>query len=499
MTDLAMRGQADTSIDTSVLDRSLVHGVSWTGAVKGITQLLSWLIVIVVARLLTPQDFGLVAMATMFLGLTATALEFGLTFAILTLRDLSEDHIAQLHSVALLVGFLVSAVWCAVAAPLSWWFDAPQLTSVVVALSGSFVLDSLRIVPTALLTRALGFKYLALLDGFRALLAALVTLALAVSGANYWALVLGQVLATTATTLLLLVQRPQRFAWPQFLALKSSLVLSRQLLIGQLAWYGYTNADFLIAGRALGPAALGTYRLAWTLASTLSEKILGMFSRVPTALFAAVKEDRGALRRYFLLLSEVLAMLIVPASAGLALVAQDFVLLALGNKWSATIVPLQFLCWHASINALGTLLAPILQVTGQPMFPVRCGLCALALLPPAFYLLGIHWGTAGIAAAWLLVFPLTLAPEYVRVFRTLGITVPAYFASLWPALRGTAVMSMVVLTLRTLTPGEWPLALRFGLEVACGGATYLTLGFMLHASRLRALVTLLRGSHGGRA
>ena len=72
MTDLAMRGQADTSIDPSVLDRLLMHGVSWTGAVKGLTQLLSWLIVIVVAHLLTPQDFGLVAMATMFLGLTAT-------------------------------------------------------------------------------------------------------------------------------------------------------------------------------------------------------------------------------------------------------------------------------------------------------------------------------------------------------------------------------------------------------------------------------------------
>jgi PST family polysaccharide transporter len=436
-------------------------------------------------------------MATVYLGLTALVTEFGLGTAIVALRDLSEELLAQLHTVALLVGLAAFAVSCAVAYPLSRFFGAPEVASVVVVLSCSLVLDALRTVPTALLARTLRFKYLALLEALRALVAVSLTVGLAAFGAKYWALVFGNILAALVTTLLLLTLRPQRFARPRFRALRSTLTFSSQLLLGQVAWYGYTNADFLVAGRVLGKIALGEYTLAWTMSSTPGDKIMAIFGRVIAPMFAAVKHDSQALRRYFFLFTEGFANLIVPTALGLALVAPDFVLLAFGAKWSAAIVPLQLLCCYLPIHMLAVLLAPVLNAKGDAKYPMRVGLCALAILPPAFYLSGARWGTVGIAAVWLAVYPLILLPMYARVFRTLGIRVTEYLACLRPTLGSAAVMTLVVLTIRAVVPASWPLALLFSIQVVSGVAAYVAAGLFLQRRRLQVLRDFFRALRAG--
>jgi O-antigen/teichoic acid export membrane protein len=479
------------------LDRKLVQGVSWSGGIKGLTQLVSWASTVIVARLLSPQDVGLVAMATVYLGLTALVSGFGLGNAIIALRDVSDDLLSQLHAVALLVGLAAFAVSCVVAEPLGRFFGAPELAPVVIVLSCTLVLDSLRAVPTALLTRGLRFKYLALLEALKTLVAVSVTVGLAAAGATHWAIVLGNVVGALVVTVLVLVVWRQPFARPRFGALKPTLTFSSQLLLGSLAWYGYSNADFLVAGRVLGRTALGEYTLAWTMSTTPGDKIMSMFGGVMPTMFAAVKHDVHALRRYFFLFSEGMANLVVPMALGLALVAHDFVLLAFGAKWSAAILPLQLLCCYLPIHMLSVLLAPVLQVQGDAKYPMRLGLYTLATLPPAFYLAGTRWGTVGIAAVWLAVYPLILLPVFARVFRTLGIRVTEYFAHLRPILGSAAVMSVVVLTIRALLPRDWPLALLFSIQVASGAAAYVAATLFLQKERLKVLTDFFRAARSG--
>lgn len=481
-----------SAADTRLLDRTIRRGISWTGGLKGFTQLLSWASTILVARLLSPGDFGLVAMATVYLGLTALVTEFGLGLAIVALRDLTKEHLSQLHTVALLVGLAAFVVSCLAAVPLSRFFAAPELASVVVVLSTSLVLDSLRTVPTALLARELRFKFVAMLDAVRALVAVALTVGLAAFGAKYWALVLGNVLAAAVTTLVLLTMRPMRFGRPRFKALKSTLTFSSQLLLANVAWYGYSNSDFLVAGRVLGKVALGEYTLAWTMTSTPGEKIMAIVGRVIPTMFAAVQRDTQALRRYFFLFTEGLAILVVPAAVGLALVARDFVLVAFGSKWSAIIVPLQLLCCYAPIHMLAALVAPVLQVKGDARYAMRWGLYALVFLPPAFYLAGARWGTTGIAAVWVVVYPVILVPSYVRVFRMLQISVREYLTCLRPTLGSTAVMAAVVFVTRALLPPNWPLPVQLGMQVAFGAAAYVAAVLVLH--RLSILAEFLRAT-----
>jgi len=116
-----------------LLDRKLVRGVTWTGGIKGVTLFLSWISTIVVARLLSPDDYGIVAMATVYLGLTTMITDFGLGSAIVAMREVSEELTAQLHAVAAIIGVVAFLISCAVAIPISRFFGTAAVAPVVIA------------------------------------------------------------------------------------------------------------------------------------------------------------------------------------------------------------------------------------------------------------------------------------------------------------------------------------------------------------------------------
>jgi len=113
-------------LDARALDRSLLNGIAWTSGAKWASQLLTWASTLVVARLLSPEDYGLVGMASIYLGVITLLSEFGLGSAVVTLRELSEEQVAQINSVSLLFGLASFALSCAAAVPLGHFFHAPS-------------------------------------------------------------------------------------------------------------------------------------------------------------------------------------------------------------------------------------------------------------------------------------------------------------------------------------------------------------------------------------
>ncbi|HMC21782.1 MAG TPA: oligosaccharide flippase family protein [Thermoanaerobaculia bacterium] len=475
---------------TGVLDRTIARGVTWTAGIKAATVVVSWACTIVLARILNPQDYGIATMATVYVGLTSMVTDFGLGAAVIALPDLSEKLAAQLHTAACAVGGIAFAISCILAVPVSRFFKTPNLVPVIIVVSTLLIFDSIRLVPTARLGRELRLKDLALLDGYRAFIALVLAVPLALLGARYWTLVVGNVVAALVVTAVVLARVPQRFARPVFHEVKPTLKFSSHFLTNQLAWYGYTNADFMVAGRILGKVALGEYNLAWLIVCAPGDKILSIFGRVMPMVLANVQRDVQALRRYFLLFTEVLGILIIPTAVGLALVARDFVFLVFGAKWAAAVVPLQLLSIFIAIHVVGTPTDRLLQSIGQASFPARLRMVMLVVLPTAFYLSGSRWGTAGIAAMWILVYPLLLVPMFARAFRSVGISVRGYAATLAPTLLSTGLMVLVVFGIRMLP--QSPLAARFALEVACGAITFVGSAMLIQRRRLGMLADFVR-------
>ena len=470
---------------------AFISSIAWTGGVKWSVQIVTWGSTVVVARLLTPEDYGLVGMASLYLGYVTRINEFGLGTTILTLRELDRRQVAQMNSVALILAIAGVLVSWAAAIPLGNFFNAPQLPLVVVVMSSSFVVTALATVPRALLQRDLRFKLLALVDGSRAVITALATLLLAWLGFRYWALVAGGLIGTALGTAIVAVKRPHPFAWPRWGPLKRALTFSSSILTGRLAWYWYTTADFLIAGRVLGKAPLGAYTFAWTLATMGPSKVTDLISKVTPAFFAAAQDDPAALRRYFTKLSEGIALLTFPTTVGLALVAEDFVHLVLGERWLGAITPLQVLAVYAGIRSLAPLLNQILVVVGEERFAMWNTLAAAVVMPVTF-LAGSPWGGVGIAMGWLMVHPFVLLPALRRVMNRIGLTAGEYFGALWPASSATIAMAVVVFAVQTGIPPSWPLSLSFGLQVVAGATTYAGVLVMFHRARLEEAKGMIR-------
>ena len=473
------------------LDWSLIRSISWTAAAKWSSQVLTWISTIIVARLLAPEDYGVIAMAGAFLGLLALVNEFGLGAAIVMLRNLSHEQITQINGLSIILGgagFLVAVL---AALPLSAFFAASELPWVVVAMGAGLIIASIRSVPCALLEKELRFKLLAVLEGGQAFVQAGVVVLLAYVGLKYWALVWAGLLSSVIASGIAIMVRPVKPAWPKLSALKSAMSLSWYIIGGRLSWYVASNADVFIAGRVLGQASLGAYTFGATLASMPMDKITALVNRVTPSFFSSIQNDSAALRRYLLNLTEALALVTIPSAVGLSLVADPFVRLVLGEQWEGAIAPLQVLAVYAAIRSVTSLLPPILMVTGGARLAMLNGLWAAIVFPCAFYV-GSHWGTVGIALAWVIVHPCNLLPLYWRVFKTIGLTAGPYFNALRPALAAASVMAALVMAAKLFLPPGWPLFVTLALEVFIGTAAYVLAIIALHGRRLRLFVNLVR-------
>jgi len=477
----------------SKLDGALLRGMAWTGGVNWLTQVASWGSTMIVARLLSPEDYGLVGMAGVFLGLVTMLSEFGIGAAVVQLRTLTHEQIAQVNTLSVAFGVCAFTLSCIAAAPLAAFFNAPQLRWVVVAMSTAFVITSFRTVPQSLLQRDLRFKRLAFVDGIQALILAGLTICFAALGFRYWTLVLGGVSSALMSTALMVYNRPHSFARPRVDSVREALTFSKHIISQRLAWYIYSNADFLVAGKILGKAALGAYTLAWTLANVPIEKVTALVVRVTPAIFSSVQNDHAALRRYLLSLTEGLALLTFPATFGMALMADGIVLLLLGEKWRVMILPLQLLAFYASVRSITPLFPLLLNVTGDSSFGARNSFVAAVVLPISFYL-GSRWGTAGIAAAWLVAHPTIIVPLYWRVLKRLDLSIWTYLRALVPAFSGSILMAIAVLALRWATPEGMPLIARVLIPVSGGAATYALVIMTIHGDRMRSFLKILRSA-----
>ncbi len=483
--------QASESRD---LDRTLVHGLAWTGGVKIASQVLSWLSTLVVARLLLPSDYGIASMAMVYVGLVQLINEFGLGAAIVQRRDLTETEIAKLGGLSALLGAFFTLLSLALAKPVAWFFGDEAIVTVILVLSVTFVSSGFQVLPRALLTRDLKFRQLAILDTAEAVSTTVVALVLAIRGAGYWALVLGSLTGRLVSTGLALLWHRHRLAWPAPLSsIAGPVTYGSHVLGAGLAWYAFRNADLTIIGKVLGKNPLGAYTIGWNLASVPVDRISQLLGRTAPPVLAKVQTDPSALRRYVLLLTEGVAALTFPLAIGLALVAPNFVVTVLGAKWQFATRALQILALSACFRAIQPLLNLVLLATGQSRRAMEANIMQ-AIVLSVLFLVGARGGIEGVALVWLVGYPLVAALFYVRhAFAVCDLGYGQYLRSLWPAVSGCLVMTLAVLVMQYLVPTTWPLGLDLWLQCAVGALAYAGALLGFHRPRVRTFLSAVRG------
>jgi PST family polysaccharide transporter len=480
------------------LDRSMARAVAWNATARWASQVVSWASTIIVARLLTPYDYGLVGMAGLYLNLAMLVSQAGIRDAIIALRDLTSRQIAELNTIAMLMGAALAGVSCLLAFPLAHFFSAPPLVAVIMVSSVIYITGAFQVVPLALLQKELRFKLLAAVETLRTLIQMAAIVLFAWLRFRYWSLVIGFIAGSATTSVLICYFKRHAFALPHFDLLRRELNFTRHVLLSGVAWYAYDNSDFGVAGRVLGGTALGNYTVAWNISSAPIEKITNLVTAVTPAYFSSVQTDKLELRRYLLRLTEVLSFVTVPASIGLALSADYLVPVLLGPRWFGVTGPLRLLCILVAARSLGTILPNLLTAIGDARFVMWAMLGAAFVMPIAFYV-GSRWGTNGIAGAWVFAYPLIIAPMYYRVFHKTGMRLREYASAVMPAVSASALMVVTVLLVRFSLPSGRHSLMGLSCIIIAGAITYTGALFAFHRTAvtrmIRAIQNMLKNEH----
>jgi O-antigen/teichoic acid export membrane protein len=300
--------------------------------------------------------------------------------------------------------------------------------------------------------------------------------------------VTGVALATIFT----IVKSPRRFAIPHLATIEKAVTFSRRVLVGRVSWFIYSNADFLVAGRVLGQAALGAYDFAWTLTNIPVEKLTSLVSNVTPTVFASVQNDDTALERAVLSLTEAIAVVAFPVAIGLALVSADLIHGVFGDKWAGAIVPLQLLAIYTAMRSVMPIIPAALLVRGKIRFLMYHGVVSAIIFPIAFFVAS-RYGTAGIAGVWVAFYPLSCIPLLYVACR-----VVTSWGAYWRALRGatlaTTVMAASVFGVSFAVAPITSALARLGVQTAVGAIVYSATVLLLFPDRIAAFRNTLRAS-----
>ena len=471
---------------------------SAAGQVAG--NLLNLMATVVLARLLTPADFGLVAMVTVVIGFTIMLRDLGLSSAMIQREDLGHGQVSTLFWVNAAAGLFLTLLIMACAPLIAWFYGRPQLVSVTLALATLSMLDGLSIQHQALLRRQLRMVALAVIDLLSLLAGILTAIVLAWRGAGFWSLVAMQIASMTMRTALTWLTSGWRPDWSANLAeVRGMLAFGGQLTGARMVNYASRNVDKLLIGKFWSAQELGVYAKAFAGSVVAFEKAIHSLSRVAVPTLSRLQDDPARFRTYFQTAVLLLATVALPVAAALILEAEAAVRMVLGAQWLATIPLLKILAAVAVAHLLAG--------------PIRWGLVSLgrgerllrwrtfeALAKVIGIAIGLRWGVIGIAWGLLIVNAVLAVPALWYCFYDSPLRIRDVAEVIWKPLVATLAASGVVLGMRYLGAGGINFVVDFALELAALGAGYLAVWLLLPggAATLRELLRLAGDLHSVR-
>lgn len=439
---------------TQAVSGRLVRGGIWIGAGRIGVNLLTLVSTVVLARLLTPEDFGLVALGAAVTVLVKALTEMPVGSALIQSDAVDRMDLHAAWTLGVLRGLVLFAVSAAAAWPAAAIYDEPRLVHVVLVSALPAVIGGLANPKVALMQRDLVFYQLAVFQVTTKLIMFLVSAGIAIAYQSYWALLLGPVAAAVVRVALGYGMRRYRPRWSLARArklLSFSIWLSLSSITRQLNW---RLDDFLIGG-VLGQATLGAY----TMGSNLAEMpIREGVSPIASTLFpglSQVRREGGNLAGAFLKGQAFLSMLAVPAALGFALIADLLVPLALGDKWSSAVIVVQIggpvFALHATTLGINQLLTSL----GRPQALFRRDLWVMAVRMPLVILGVFTYGLVGVLAARLVAGPFAWLYNLMMAKRALKLRWIDVVIAMRRTALSAAVMVAGVLGARQTLLADW--------------------------------------------
>ena len=436
----------------TALKQKTISGLLWSFMDSFATQGITFVVGIILARLLGPREFGLIGMITVFIAISSSFINSGFGNALIRKQNCSEKDFSTVFYFNLVMGVLFFWILFFSAPAISRFFNEPQLKHIIQVLGIVLVIDSLTIIQRTILIKRIDYKLQTKISVISSVISGTIGLTMAFNGFGVWSLVAKQICQQAMNSLLLWVWNRWRpllvFSRKSFQQLFS---FGYKLLISGLIDTLYINLYFLIIGKYFSAQELGFYTRADNFKSLPSSNLQGIIGRVSYPVLASMQDDLPRLREAYKKLIRSTMLISFVMMLCMAAVARPMILSLIGEKWEPSIIYLQMLCFVGMFFPLHSLNLNMLQVLGRSDLLLRLEIIKKILAIPVI-IVGIMLGIKEMIFGMII---LTLIAYYLNSYWSgtfIGYSFLAQVKDIFPSLMLASVVSLIVFAEGLLIP-----------------------------------------------
>jgi PST family polysaccharide transporter len=442
----------DRLFDTGDLQADLkgrcVRGGAATFAGQGAKLFLQLGSTMILARLLTPKDFGLVAMVAAVTGFIMVFKDLGLSMATVQRAQINHGQVSTLFWINVAISATLMLITLALAPVVAWFYKEPRLIAVTAVLSTAFPLGGLTVQHQALLRRQMRLSAVATIDVVSMAAGVLAAISSALAGWGYWALVWMQIATAATTAAGAWIASGWRPGWPvRRSGVRSMLAFGSYLTGFSFSNYFTRNLDGILIGRFCGAQPLGMYSRAYSLLLFPIGQVIAPMTGVAVPALSQLQRDPNRYRSYYLRAVKTIAYLTFPLVIALAVLARELVGLVLGGQWLAASPIFMVLAvaafWQPVVSTVGWVYVSLGQT--RRMFAWSCIEAPLTVL---FLLLGLPWGAIGVAGGYSIINCALIYPMLAFALKGSPVRVTDFFSSIYRPFAISTVTGLVMVVAR---------------------------------------------------
>lgn len=394
------------------LSQRTVRSGFWVFSLRIVQQLFNLARLMILARILAPHDFGLLGIALLTMATLETFSQTGFQAALIQKKEDIKSHLDSAWTVLILRGFILFTILYLIAPYAATFFNAPEAKSIIQVIGFSILLQAFTNIGVIYFQKELEFNKEFIYQFAGTLADFIVAVSAVLILRNVWALVFGLIAGNAVRCVVSYLIHPYRPHFSSDLGKAKELFgFGKWILGSSILIFLLTQGDSIFVGKLLGVTALGFYQLAYRISNMPATEITHVISRVTFPAYSKLQDDIPKLREAYLKVLQLTAFLSFPIAGLIFVLAPDFTMIFLGEKWVPMVPAMMVLVWWGVIRGLVGAISPVFMAIGRPKIVTKLQAVQTVLLFSLIYPLTVHWDIFG---ASLAVFLSALAMFFIR-------------------------------------------------------------------------------------
>lgn len=478
--------------DSSEFKQKTIKAMAWSGSLQSLAQLANFLLGIVLARLLTPNDFGLVAMILVFVSFADILTNFGLSSALIQKKDLSQKHYVSSFWFNVIVGLILTLLLYFCSESIAQFYNSPKVEYISKWLSVVFILGAISAVPRAILSKNLEHKKIALIEFLASSISGIVAVICAIKGLSYWSLVVLYLTRYSFRTIAIYVASGLKINF--FISIKylkelfsfSAFVFSTQCLRKAAV-----QADKVLIAKFVDTVTLGLYSTAHQFMAVPTKNVSQVVASVMFPAFSSIQNDKARIANIYLKAIAVIGLITFPSLLGIALVAPYFIEIVFGEHWLAMTPYLRFFCLMGIFTSVASISGTIYLSLNKASLQLKVNLInqPLQLLGA---LIGVQFGIEGLMIGYFIAYFISVLITWSFVAKLLEISLLCIIKQFSPLIAPLVLMASIVGIIHTYYLQLSSLYWNFFILIFSGVLSYLVALFLLKPKPYLDLLQVLQ-------